>query len=152
MGGFKLKEKLLDKSDQGESKGLAWALIVLIMMLMGVAILYFSKNSNYHDTTAATNQPSSRPPRVYSVFYGGGVFSPTNLRIHAGDSVRFQNTSNMPIWVISDPHPAHNDLLGFTSDGDILSRGFFSYTFNTPGIFGYHNERNPNESGVITVR
>lgn len=152
MSKLDIKQKLLDRSDQFESKGLAWVLITLVLVLMSVAVMYFSRNTNSNNMAALTNLPSSRPARLYSVFYDGGVFSPTNLRIHVGDAVKFQNSRTAAaIWVISDPHPIHNGLAGLNS-GELSVKGYFTYTFNLPGIFGYHNEKNPNETGSIIVR
>lgn len=152
MNRFNFKEKLLDRSDQTDSKGLAWVLVLILLLLMSAAVLYFNDVNSSPDSLASTAKPASRPARLYSVFYSGGVFSPTNLRIHAGDTVRFQNTSPAPMGVISDPHPAHNNLMGLNSAGQILPQGFFAYTFADPGIYGYHNELNPNQTGVIIVR
>lgn len=147
-----IKEKLLDHSDQRENKGLPWVLVLFVLLLMVVAVLYFSSQTNPADTMALTNLPPTRPARVYSVYYGGEVFSPTNLRIHAGDTVKFQNTSPVSVWVISDPHPSHSALVTLNSGAPLLPQGVFAYTFSAPGIYNYHNELNPNETGLIIVR
>ena len=52
----------------------------------------------------------------------------------------------------SDPHPTHNQLLGLDSVGDIPQGSYFAYTFSEKGIFGYHNEKKPEEAGTIIVR
>lgn len=152
MDRFGIKEKLLDRSDRGENKGLAWTLVLLILLLMSIAVLYFSSKTSSEDTIAPTSRPAARSVRVYSVYYGGGIFSPTNLRIHAGDTVKFQNTSAVSVWVISDPHPLHNILTTLNSGAPTLPQGVFAYTFTDPGIYNYHNELNPNETGLIIVR
>src|SRR3989344_8101416 len=92
MPSFNFKEKLRDRSDQAEPHGLPWILIVLLLVLLSVAFLYFGRNNSYKPVSASSGSHSTpRPTRIYSVFYSGGVFSPTNLRIHAGDTVKFQN-------------------------------------------------------------
>lgn len=95
---------------------------------------------------------NARQPRVYTVFYGLGVFSPTNIRIHVGDSIRFQNDSDRPIRIESDYANDIPDLVGFDSVGDVQPHGVFTYTFSKAGIFGYHNTKNTNEEGVVIVR
>ena len=152
MLSLNFKEKLLNRSDQAANKGLAWMVVLILLLLMSAAVLYFNDPSASRDSLASTAKPSIRPARIYAVFYSGGVFSPTNLRIHAGDTVRFQNPSPAPIWVISDPHPAHDGLASLNSAGQILPQSAFVYTFADPGIYGYHNELNPNQIGVIIVR
>lgn len=152
MGLFNIKEKLLDRFDQGENEGVPWVLVLIVLLLMAVAVPYFSSKTNLVDTTTSTNRLTTRPARIYSIYYGGGVFSPTNLRIHTGDTVKFQNTSSVSVWIISDPHPAHNTLTALNSRAPLLPQGIFVYTFSTPGIYNYHNELNPNETGLISVR
>ncbi|MEK7579712.1 MAG: hypothetical protein AAB469_00785 [Patescibacteria group bacterium] len=127
-----------------------WFLTVLVLILFGGAILFFSKDLP-KDQHANLNG-SKNNSRVYTVFYTSGVFSPTNLQINVGDNVRFFNDSILPMRAVSDPHPTHDDLLGFDSISDIPSQGTFSYTFTKRGIFDYHNERNIGQKGTIIVK
>lgn len=153
MPRFNLKEKLLDRSDQAEPHGLPWVLIVLLLVLLSVAVLYFGGDANYEPVTASTGRNGTiRPPRTYSVLYSGGVFSPTNLRIHSGDTVKFQNNSLVAVRIVPDTEKDQLNGVGFSNIGEISSKNSFSYTFSTPGIFNYHNERNPNEAGAIIIR
>ena len=76
------------------------------------------------------------------------MFSLKNLRIHAGDTVRFKNEGFFGIRVITD----NNQLPGFDSVGNIPQSSYFSYTFAERGIFGYHNYDKPAEQGSIIVR
>ena len=125
------------------NKGAIWLVIILVLIGFVSAVLYF--NSKNPVPIAGNSQVLSgrlnnaRQPRIYTVFYGLGVFSPTNLRIHIGDSVRFQNDSNVPIHVISDSTDNDLDLPGFDSVGDVPPKGVFTFTFSQAGIFGYHN-------------
>ncbi|MDP3730954.1 MAG: hypothetical protein Q8R34_00435 [bacterium] len=150
---FNLKEKLLDHSDQREPHGLPWILIMLLLVLLSVAVLYFGRSVNYDPATASTGRNGMvRPPRTYSVFYSGGVFSPTNLRIHNGDMVKFQNNSLLAVRIVPDSEKDQQNGVGFSNIGEIPSKNSFSYTFSTSGIFNYHNEKNPNEAGAIIIR
>ena len=129
-----------------------WILIVFLLLL-SVGAVKFLSNSNDLVSRIPTPTPEEiRQPRFYTVSYRGGVFSPTNLRIHAGDTVRFKNESFFGIRIISDPHPTHNQLPGLDSVGDIPQGSYFSYTFSEKGIFGYHNEKKSEEAGMIIVR
>ena len=137
--------------------GLSWVLIVIVLILMTVAVSVFNGDNGgavVGPTVIPTPTVSSEPvtPRLYTVSYKGGVFSPTNLRIHSGDTVRFHNDGIISIRVASDPHPQHNNLVGFDSIGDIPPGSFFTFTFAAKGTFGYHNENSTDESGVIIVR
>jgi plastocyanin len=140
--------------------GVFWLLIVLVLILIGVAV---GKLGQYQERPDISNNgPSSSPlkssileankPRIYTVTYKGGVFSPTNLRIHAGDTVRFKNDGFFSIRIASDPESDLNQIAGFDSIGDMPQGSYFAFTFAAQGIFGYYNVNNSNEKGTIIVR
>lgn len=129
-----------------------WLLVLVLMLLLAGAVRIMSEPQNLVSKIPTPIPQEIREPRFYTVSYRSGVFSPTNLRIHAGDTVRFKNESFFSIHVISDPHPAHNQLPGFDSVGDVPQGSYFSYTFSEKGIFGYHNEKKTEEQGTIIVR
>lgn len=148
-----LKEKLRDRSEQTEFHGLPWILIVLLLVLLSVAVLYFGRNMNHQPASVSNGmRTATRPARTYSVFYSSGVFSPTNLRIHSGDTVKFQNNGFAAIKITPDTQKDQESGVGFENIGEIQSKNSFAYTFSTAGIFNYHNEKNPNEAGAIIIR
>ena len=133
-----------------------WFIIILVLLGFALAVMYFSRGNSDLITSGGQPSPSrpaaSRQPRVYTVFYGLGVFSPTNIRIHVGDSVRFQNDSKSTMRIVSDSTNGIPDLAGFDSVGDVQAGGVFTYTFSTAGIFGYNNVKDPVEEGTVIVR
>ena len=136
-------------------KGVLWLFIILVLVGFAWAVIYFGRKNPglaNNGQAVAGRQTNTRQPRTYTVFYGLGVFSPTNIRVHVGDSVRFQNDSNTPIRIVSDSTNGVLDLAGFDSIGEIPPDSVFSYTFSQAGIFGYHNTRNPAEEGTVIVR
>jgi len=148
----KLSEKLINKFEGGEPKGLSWLLIVLFLTLLSVAVMYFGGSRQYVlNSTGSDSKSNSRVPRTYSIFYNSGVFSPTNLRIHAGDGVEFQNKTFLPIKIVADNNDK-SPILGFQDSGTVAPNTVFSFTFLNAGIFNYYNEKNPNEVGSIIVR
>ncbi|MEX1063810.1 MAG: hypothetical protein WED06_00540 [Candidatus Paceibacterota bacterium] len=142
---------------EGDSKpGAAiWLLIIIVLVGFAAALTYFGKvnpNSNTAIDNSFAKPTVSRQARVYTVYYGFGVFSPTNIRVHIGDSVRFQNDGSLPIRIVSSTINGVPELPGFDSVGDVPSDGAFTYTFNKDGIFGYHNANNLAEEGTVIVR
>lgn len=129
-----------------------WILIIIMLLLLGGSIQILGDSRDLSSNIPSVTPEITREPRFYTISYKSGVFSPTNLRIHAGDTVRFKNESFFGIRIVSDPHSAHNQLLGLDSVGDIPQGSYFSYTFSEKGIFGYHNEKKPEEAGTIIVR
>ena len=128
-------------------------IIILLLILAAIAVSIFGSTTPVDPTIGqATPTPTpeeSHQPRVYTVSYRAGVFSPTNLRIHSGDTVRFKNDGILSIRVKSDPP---DNLVGFDSIGDIPQGANFAFTFAAKGIFGYNNTKNASEKGTIIVR
>jgi plastocyanin len=118
---------------------------------MGTAVYYFeSKHINLADQNAYPTPTPSRIAREYTVFYQGGVFSPTNMHIHQGDSVKFQNNANTPIYIAHTR--TSTDAIGLDSGGAITPNNSFTYTFNDEGVFSYYNNFNDTQRGSVIVR
>ena len=132
--------------------GLFWMLIILTLVLFGLAVSMLGGSQDMGTNLPTPLEPTPteiRSSRIYTVSYKSGVFSPTNLRIHAGDTVRFKNES---IFVIRISSGRDSSLVGFDSVGDVPQGSYFSFTFAAKGIFDYHNDRNIKETGTIIVR
>src|SRR3989344_5931018 len=99
-----------------------WLLIIVMLMLLAGAVTILSNPEELMSQIPTVTPEEGREPRVYTISYQGGVFSPTNLRIHAGDTVRFKNEGFFGIRVITD----NNQLPGFDSVGHIPQSSFFS--------------------------
>ncbi|MEK9157880.1 MAG: hypothetical protein AAB638_01690 [Patescibacteria group bacterium] len=130
--------------------GISWLIVILLLVLAAFAVIHFGSRqplvgpiptSSPDDSTTPSAQP-----RIYTVSYDAGVFSPTNLRIHAGDTVRFKNESIFPIHISSE------DMVGLDSVGDIPQGSYFASTFAVKGTFEYRNSHNSNQTGAIIVR
>lgn len=129
-----------------------WPLIIIVLILLSLAISFFgSRNVVPPVPTVSPSGTPERESRIYTISYRFGVFSPTNLRIHAGDTVRFRNDSPLPIRIIAQLQESQRTP-DFDSVGMIQPGSYFSYTFPVAGIFGYYNYAHPDESGVIIVR
>lgn len=144
----------LMESDEPKPNGAIWLFIILVLIGFAAATIYFGRgNKDLAAVQPSANLPTpTRQARVYTVYYGLGVFSPTNIRIHVGDSVKFQNDGNLSIRVVSDRVSGVPELAGFDSVNDVPPEDSFTFIFTEAGTFGYHNGRNPNEEGTIIVR
>lgn len=129
--------------------GISWLVVIILLVLLAFAVMHFGRLQPAAPAVSPTSSDETTPivqPRIYTISYDSGVFSPTNLRIHAGDTVRFKNDSIFPIRIVSD------DLVGFDSIGDIPQGSYFSFTFAARGTFSYRNNHNSNQMGTIIVR
>jgi plastocyanin len=129
-----------------------WPLIFLMLILLVLAVTMLGEPPVADISTRPTpTEDATRDPRVYTVGYKYGVFSPTNLRIHAGDTVRWHNESPLSIRVVAQLQSGQRTP-EFDSVGPVPADGYFAYTFAKAGIYGYYNPSSSNESGVIIVR
>ena len=98
---------------------------------------------------------------VIIVTYTSDGFSPKDITIAQGETVRFVNESSRGVWPASAVHPIHarypektsNDCLGSTFDAcKILAVGAsWDFTFNVIGKWGYHDHIRITKTGSITV-
>ena len=148
-----------------------WVRLVVISIIIIVVIIlfFFYKKPALSPTSSPTPTPSQtnistpspvasiaykKPSPVVSpntVIYDGKKFYPAILTIKAGTNVHFINKGSVPIWVASDPHPVHTNLLGFNSLGPVKTGAYYGLTFLATGTFGYHNHFLPNQQGTIIV-
>lgn len=126
-------------------------LIVIVLLLMVVAVLLLNPGGGQVAPGPLPSASDVPPSRIYTVSYRFGVFSPTNLRIRIGDTVRFRNESDSPVRIVADPSGGKKTP-EFDSIGKVEPSGYFSYTFATAGVFAYHNDQDGTEAGVIIVR
>lgn len=129
-----------------------WVLILIVLALMVVAVAVLGSRTSSGDIIVNSPEATAeREARIYTISYRFGVFSPTNLRIHNGDTVRFRNDSSSAIHIIAQKQP-NEKTPEFDSIGPVAPGSYFSYTFARIGVFGYYNVDNKNEAGVIMVR
>lgn len=85
------------------------------------------------------------------IIYGDEGFEPATVRIQAGESVTWVNQSSVPMWVASNPHPSHTDLPELDSRDGVAPGGEYTFTFQDPGDWGYHDHFNSFREGTVTV-
>lgn len=135
--------------DDEKNQQYIWFLIVLFLMLFAGAVFFLNKDLPKNNQ--ANFGGSRNSSRLYTVYYLNGVFSPTNLQINVGDTVRFLNDSLLPVRIVSDP-PEGSDLPLFESVSDIPPQSSFSFTFTKRGIFDYRNPKKSDQKGTIIVK
>lgn len=80
---------------------------------------------------------SSRAAQTVDVSMGNFFFSPSDITINAGDTVRWTNPTGTLHTTTSGPGCTHNTT-GVVWDSGTLSRGdTFSFTFDQPGTYPY---------------
>jgi hypothetical protein len=97
--------------------------------------------------------PSVKPVSLfdYQILYTSEGYQPDLLEIPLGSRVAFKNTTTVPMWTASDPHPTHNDYPEFDAKKDYLSDEVYIFTFTKAGTFGFHNHEKSIHRGTIRV-
>ena len=111
---------------------------LLAILLIGGAIFIFVKKPNVTpSTTSNTVTTDSNTVSIQNF-----AFSPATLTVKAGTTVTWVNNDSTVHTIKSD---------SFNSDN--LNRGDkFTFTFNTPGSFGYVCGIHPDMKGTIVVQ
>ena len=113
------------------------------------------------DNAVTSKEETSVAPEgnVVIVNYDGNSYSPNTVTISAGDTVRFVNSGNAPMWTASNIHPTHanypeksaRDCLGSSFDQCEVGTTY-EFTFNSAGTHTYHNHVRANQGGTIIVK
>jgi plastocyanin len=80
-----------------------------------------------------------------------GGFEPKSVEVSAGDTVVFENVDQKPHWPASDPHPTHTEYPGFDPKKPVEPGSEWSFTFDKPGDWTYHDHQAPYLKGEIVV-
>lgn len=139
---------------------------VVGLVLFGVAIFSIfgaepvkTPNPQDRQTSTETGVEKKASPQVETktVTYTDSGFAPQNLEVAKGSTVNFINQTQLPMWVASAPHPEHTDYPELDAGviaGDHIAPGnpSFSFKFDKPGTWSYHNHSAPEHMAVITVK
>lgn len=150
------------------------ALIVLVVAIIALGWIIYGKNISSNPRSVALQQERTSvnlataqaggffidKTYVVIVTYTDNGFSPSEITIPKGSAVIFRNYSSKKMRVTSNPHPAHNEYpttggcVGsvFDSCDNIPPRVSWSFVFDSPGTWGYHDHLNPGKDGVVIVR
>lgn len=107
-----------------------------------------SGNDRTSGTANSSSQAADKPVLVTLTDSG---FSPSTVTIKAGQRVMFENKSSGGMWVASDPHPVHTALPGFDAKTSLDAGASWSFMFNKPGSWTFHNHLNSSQKGTVVV-
>jgi len=78
-------------------------------------------------------------------------FEPKSVEVEAGTTVVFENVGGEAHWPASDDHPMHDDYPGFDPEKPVPPGEEWSFTFDRPGKWGFHDHMNPYMKGEVHV-
>ena len=88
---------------------------------------------------------------MVTVTYTGSEFVPKRVQIDVGKEITFFNESDIPFWPASNIHPTHEIYPTFDSIQLVPSDESWTFTFDRPGFWRYHNHLDPSQNGLVVV-
>ncbi len=101
-----------------------------------------------------------KPGENVEITYTTNGFSPATVTVSKGKVVTFKNFSDVDMWPASGPHPKHDlyPVSGgcinsiFDACKDVKSGKSWSFQFDLPGTWKYHDHLAPGNTGTIIVK
>lgn len=78
-------------------------------------------------------------------------FAPDRLVVNLGDAVEFENASQKPFWPASNLHPSHLVYPDFDPRRPIQASSSWTFAFNKPGVWKFHDHLASDFTGEIVV-
>jgi plastocyanin len=120
---------------------------VIVIILVGA--IFLLKLQGKPKSLSSMKQEISKIKEV-DITLGKNGFSPDAITIKIGTPVRWINISGKPQTVNSDNYPT-NQLHRQLNFGIFNSGSSVTYTFKSPGVYGYHNQLNHTQEGKVIV-
>lgn len=87
----------------------------------------------------------------YTVTLTEEGFSPKEITIKNGKSVKFITSGKKPFWPASDLHPTHELYSDFDSKNPVNPGDAWVFTFTKSGRWKYHDHLFPYHTGTVIV-
>lgn len=78
-------------------------------------------------------------------------FTPREMTVSTGETVTFVNKRDKYFWPASDFHPTHAAYPEFDAQRAIAPGASWSFTFDEPGLYKYHDHLAPFFFGIVRV-
>lgn len=143
--------------------------IAVIAVIAALALVSGCTSYQSPYQSPSPQRPSSAAPQATTgvektVEITAAGFNPAMAEINAGDTVTWINMDTAPHWPASAVHPTHRaypeagGCIGSSFDAckNLTQGESFSFTFNQPGEWKYHDHRNcctnPAFFGTVVVK
>lgn len=130
-----------------------------VFIIMAIGIIYSAVTVLKPPSIETSSQQESQTQITPSskVTYDQNGFSPQSLTVDVGTTVTFENNTELPLWVASDPHPDHTSYPELDTSiefQDHVPPGnpSYSFKFERRGTWSYHNHSQPEHIATITVK
>lgn len=118
---------------------------IIVVMAASAVVLYVNSR------VTNTKPPVVTAPQTASVAITEDGISPGTLKIKEGTVVIWTSVDVGQHRIAADPYPTHTSYPELDSKTTFGNNGTYRFTFNTAGTYHYHDEQNPQRTGVIIV-
>lgn len=115
------------------------SIFLILVLLSGLVLITGNKEKN----------PVSSENAVITLTSLG--FRPETITIKLGESIIFKNDRDTEFWPASNLHPTHGIYSEFDPKKKIAPNETWSFAFQKPGIWKYHDHLFSNFTGTIIV-
>jgi plastocyanin len=123
--------------------------IIIIGILIGFTVWRLYDKQQTSTSKSSIRNDATLPKEVIITLTKNGFF-PNQVTIKVGSAVRWDNKSGSQETVNSDNYPT-NQLYRQLNFGIFANGSSVTYTFKTPGVYGYHNQFHHEQEGKIIV-
>lgn len=121
--------------------------VLVIVLVAAIVIGFLASRSNKTKTTPTPKTLVSNIQTVTTVKYDGKAFTPADISVKAGTTIRFVNNSSSGLWVEST-----NSMLPTLNSTKVLDKnGSYNFTFTQKGSVKYDNKQSSSQTGKVTV-
>ena len=132
--------------------------IILVLAVVGLGgyFLFVKKPFAPPSGQLASEVPSAQE---FLITYTDAGYYPNEITVKVGGKVTFKNESGAQMWTASALHPTHREYpttggcIGSTFDTckGIPPGESWSFKFDIPGTWRYHNHLSPSHFGRVVV-
>ncbi len=119
-----------------------------LIIVCGLALVGFLL---YRKQAMPSNQVSVALGATHTINLTKQGFVPDEIAIHQGDTVIFTTTAGKAFWPASNLHPTHAIYPEFDPKREIKPGDSWSFVFNKPGTWYFHDHLSPTNTGSIVV-
>jgi len=110
-----------------------------LFIIIFLAVIFFGLN------------PQETERKVHEVILTAEGFSPREITVQKGETIRFITSAGKYFWPASHSHPVHDLYPEFDSKKPVSPEDSWSFSFEKIGIWKYHDHLLPQHTGSITV-
>lgn len=118
----------------------------LVSIVLGLILAVEHRNN-----ASITSTPAAKTADIAEVSIIANSFVPATLKVKAGTTVTWTNKEELEHWPASNPYPKNDDLAGLNAGKKLAKGETYSYTFDKPGTYNYHDDLAPIVNGTVIV-